>query len=85
MVMSDGNRHDFRPRRHDLAHRLVAELHHRLDQVAVAFLQNALFLAGFNQASTASDGCSGSCSACSLVSDATDSAKPRIIVTGIAR
>ena len=36
-------------RRHDLAHRLVAELHHRLDQLAVALLENALLLAGFDQ------------------------------------
>ena len=45
----DGNGDDFGPRRHHLAHRLVAELDHRLDQVAVAFLQNAFFLTGFDQ------------------------------------
>ena len=43
----DGN--DFRPRRHHFAHRLVAELDHRLNQVAVALFQYALFLSGFDQ------------------------------------
>src|SRR6202140_701263 len=36
-------------RLHGLAHRLAAELHHRLDQIAVALLDNALLLASFNQ------------------------------------
>ena len=46
-----GNRHshDLRPRRHDLAHRFVTELNHRLDEVAVALLQDSFFLAGFDQ------------------------------------
>ena len=44
-----GNGHDFRPRLHGLADRLLAELHHRLDQVAIAFIQNAFFLAGFDE------------------------------------
>src|SRR5207245_11683361 len=29
---------------HGFPHRLAAELHHRLDEVAIAFVQNALFL-----------------------------------------
>ena len=41
--------HDFRSRRHHFAHGLVAEFHHRLDQVAVALFQNALFLSRFDQ------------------------------------
>ena len=80
-----GNSDDFRPRRHDFAHRFVAELHHRLNQVAVAFFQNAFFLARFNQGVHGFGRMFGFLlCVCSLVSDATESAKPRIIVTGIA-
>ena len=43
------NGHDFRPRLHGLADSLLAELHHRLDQVAIAFIQDAFFLAGFDE------------------------------------
>ena len=43
------NGDNFRPRLHGLAHGFFAEFHHRLDQVAVAFVQNAFFLTGFDQ------------------------------------
>ena len=46
-VGRDGD--DFRPRLHGLADRLLAELHHRLDQVAIAFIEDAFFLARFDQ------------------------------------
>src|SRR5208283_4350105 len=46
---ADWNSDDLRPRRHNLPHRFVAELNHRLDEVAVALPQNAFFLAGFDQ------------------------------------
>ena len=44
-----GNRHNFRTRLHRLAHRLLAEFHDRLDQVAIAFVQNAFFLASLDE------------------------------------
>ena len=43
-VLADGD--DARARRHDFAHRLVAERDHRLDQLAVAFFDDAFFFAG---------------------------------------
>ena len=43
------NGHDVGPRRHHFAHHLVAELHHRLDQLAVVFLDEAFFGAGRDQ------------------------------------
>src|SRR5271157_2483286 len=43
------DRYHLRPWLHRLAHRFAAELDHRLDQVAIAFLDNAFFLSGFNQ------------------------------------
>src|ERR1039458_3080313 len=45
----DGHRDDLGPGPHHFAHRLVAEFDHRLDKIAVALLQNALFLTGFDQ------------------------------------
>ena len=38
--------HDFRTRRHHFAHGLVAERHHRFDQLAVVFLDDAFLFAG---------------------------------------
>ena len=35
--------------RHDLAHRLIAELHDGMDELAIALLENALVLARFDQ------------------------------------
>ena len=46
-VRRDG--HDIGPRRHDLAHHLVAELHHRLNEFAVFFLDQAFLGAGGDQ------------------------------------
>ncbi len=43
----DGN--DGRTRRHHIAHRLVAELDHGVNEFAIALLENALVLAGFDQ------------------------------------
>ena len=48
-VVSHRHGKHLRTRLHGFAHRLAAELHHRLDQVAVAFLNNAFFLARFDQ------------------------------------
>src|ERR1039457_4290104 len=45
----DGDRDDLGPGRHHLPHRLVAEFDDGLDKIAVALLQNALFLTGFDQ------------------------------------
>jgi len=42
-------RHHFGTRFHSLAHRLPAELDHRLDQIPIACLNDALFLSGLNQ------------------------------------
>ncbi len=44
-----GNRKDLRPRRHHLAHQLVAELDGRAHQVDVVLFENALFFPGFQQ------------------------------------
>ena len=44
-----GDGHNFRPRLHGLANGFFAELHHRLDQVAIAFVQNAFLLARFDE------------------------------------
>ena len=46
-VGSDG--HNFRPRFHGFADGFLAELHHRLDQVAIAFIQDAFLLARFDE------------------------------------
>ncbi len=46
-VGGDGD--DFGPGLHGFANSLFAELHHRLNEVAVAFVQNAFFLASFDQ------------------------------------
>ncbi len=43
------NGDDLRPRLHGLANSLFAELDHRLDQVSIAFVENAFFLTGFDQ------------------------------------
>src|SRR5580704_6190998 len=43
------NSHDLRPRFHRLAYGLLAELHHRLDQVPIAFIQDAFFLPGLDE------------------------------------
>ena len=48
-VMASGDGEDLRPRRHHLAHQLVAELDGGAHQVAIALFQNALFFAGFEQ------------------------------------
>ena len=47
--VSDGNRHHLRARLHRFAHRFFAELHHRLNQVAIALIENSLFLASLDQ------------------------------------
>ena len=44
-----GNRNDVGPRRHHFANALIAERHHRLNQLAVFFGQNAFFLTGRDQ------------------------------------
>src|ERR1700690_963066 len=44
-----GHRHHLRTRLHRLAHRLAAELDHRLNQFPIPFLNNALFLSGFDE------------------------------------
>ena len=44
-----GDGHDVGPRRHHFAHHFVAELHHRLDQLAVFLLDQPLFGAGGDQ------------------------------------
>ena len=43
------NGHDIRPGSHHLAHTLVAEFHHLLDQIRLLRLDDALFLRGFHQ------------------------------------
>ncbi len=43
------NGKDIGARRHYFAHGLIAELDHGLDELAVAFLQDAFFFRGFNQ------------------------------------
>ena len=45
----DGNGDHLRPRLHGFAHRLAAEFDHRLDQVAIALLNDAFFLPGFDK------------------------------------
>ncbi len=44
-----GDRDDFRTRLHDLANSFVAELDYGLNQVAIAFFENAFFLARLNK------------------------------------
>ena len=44
-----GNGYDVRARRHHLAHRGIAELDHRLDQLAVVLLNEAFLGAGGDQ------------------------------------
>ena len=44
-----GNSHNFRARLHRFAHGLLAKFDDRLDQVAIAFVQDAFFLSSFDE------------------------------------
>ena len=48
-VQSDGDGYHLRPGLHGFANRLAAEFDYRLDQLAIAFLDDAFFLSRFNQ------------------------------------